>query len=235
MEIFSNKTPKCSAVIVAAGNSTRMGTDKLFLDLCGEKVIVKSIRAFQESELVNEIILVTAQDKIQTLAELVKECGFCKVRKVIRGGSTRMESSLAGISECSSNAKLIAIHDAARPLVTGKMIKELVYAAAESGAAIPAIPETDTVKVRNGNLTDGTLNREELVRVQTPQVFKAVLIKAALSDALKKKRVVSDESSAVDYTGVKSTIVLGDEDNIKLTTPKDVLIAEALIRARGEN
>ena len=129
--IFSKpeRTPVCSAVIVAAGSSQRMGSDKIMADLGGIPVLVRTLRAFQRSDVVKEIIVVTRAEKIEEIADLCKNHGIDKVSKVICGGATRTESCLAGVSEVDSKAKLIAIHDGARPLVSQDLILRTVYAA----------------------------------------------------------------------------------------------------------
>ena len=173
-----DETPKCSAVIVAAGSSQRMGTDKVFMKLGPMPVLVRTVLAFQDNPLIEEIIIVTRKDKLEEVADLCHNCGLSKVSKVVIGGSTRMESALAGVSEVKKGAKLIAIHDGARPLVTQDVINRVVYDASVHMSSIPVIPSTDTLKAvdDDGNVT-GTVDRSRTVRVQTPQVFDADLIK----------------------------------------------------------
>ena len=232
---FRTSVPKCSAVIVAAGSSVRMGEDKLSAPLCGVPVLVRTLRVFEQSENVAEIVIVTRQDKLEQISDLVEQNGFRKVTRVVAGGKTRMESSLIGVSSVKASAKLIAIHDGARPLLTAALIKRTVAAAAEYTAAVPALPSTDTLKaVGADKRVLGTVDRETTFRVQTPQVFDAVLIKGALTKAAEKGLSLSDDSAAMDMTGFKSVVVAGEEDNIKLTTPRDFMIAEAILKSRGE-
>lgn len=236
-DLFSkkNKTPKCSAVIVAAGSSVRMGSDKLTALLGSMPVLVRTLLAFENSEFVSEIVIVTRRDRVSEIADLCAEKKISKVSKVVAGGKTRMESSLIGVSSVRSDAKLIAIHDAARPLVSEALISRCVRAAAEYMAAVPVIPSTDTLKaVGDDNRVIGTVDRETTCRVQTPQVFDAILIKGALSKAAEKGLALSDDSAAMDMTGFKSFAVAGEEDNIKITTPRDLMIAEAILKDRGE-
>ena len=231
----SSATPKCSAVIVAAGSSTRMGSDKLLAELGGIPVLARTLQAFEKSEYVNEIVVVTRMDKVTEIADLCAQYGCSKASKVVAGGKTRMESSLIGVSAVKSSAKLIAIHDAARPLVSDAVIKRTVCAAAEYMAAVPVIPSTDTLKVVNdADRIVGTIDRSTAFRVQTPQVFEAVLIKGALSNAAKKGLALTDDSAAMDMTGFKTYTVAGEEDNIKITTPRDLVIAEAILKSREE-
>ena len=207
--------PSCAAVIVAAGSSVRMGSDKLLAELGGVPVLARTLQAFERSEYVSEIVVVTRMDKVPTIADLCAEYKISKVSKVVAGGKTRMESSLIGVSAVKGSAKLIAIHDAARPLVSEAVIKRTVCAAAEYMAAVPVIASTDTLKV-------------------VPQVFDAVLIKGALTKASEKGLVLTDDSAAVDMTGFKTYAVAGEEDNIKITTPRDLVIAEALLKSRSD-
>ena len=230
------KTPHCSAVIVAAGNARRMGSDKLMLELGGIPVLVRTLRPFQNSPLVDEIVVVTRMDLLEPGADLCKNYGIDKVSRVVCGGATRTESVLVGVSEVQKKAKLIAIHDGARPFVTPELILRTVYAADEFMAAAPVIHSTDTLKAidEKGDVI-GTVDRELTVRVQTPQVFHAELIKGALTKAVESALALTDDCAAAEIMGVKTHTVLGDEDNIKLTTPQDMLFAEALLKAREES
>lgn len=229
------KEPHCSAVIVAAGSSQRMGSDKLMMKLGEIPVLARTLKAFQSSPLVDEIIVVTRLDKLQEIADLCKEYGIDKVSRVIAGGKTRTESALAGVSEVSSSAKLIAIHDGARPLVTADVILRTVYAAAEYMAAAPAVPSVDTLKAVDAEgCIIGTVDRETTLRIQTPQIFRAELIKGALTKAVEKGMTLTDDCAAAEMMGVRTKTVLGDEDNIKITTPRDMLFAAEILKERGE-
>ena len=224
----------CTAVIVAAGSSQRMGSDKIFAALGGWPVLVRTIRAFEEAELVDEIIVVTREEKLQMVADLVKKYELGKVRKVIIGGKTRVESCLAGVSEADHRAELIAIHDGARPLVSQPVIRSTIRAAEEYYAAVPVVRSTDTLKLLDKDgVVAGSVDRETIFRVQTPQVFRADLIKGALTEAMKRNLPITDDCSAMELMNIKTHTVEGDEDNIKLTTPRDMVIAEAILRDRG--
>ena len=236
-DLFSSKprTPKCSAVIVAAGSSTRMGKDKLLSMLGSVPVLIRTLRTFEASANVSEIVVVTRMELVPEVADLCSSYGISKVTKVVAGGKTRMESALIGVSAVRSGAKLIAVHDAARPLATTELIKRVVCAAVQHKAAVPGIPSTDTLKaVDENSRVIGTIDRSNTYRVQTPQVFDAVLLKGALTKAAEKGLALTDDSAAVDMTGFRSFIVAGEDDNIKITTPRDLVIAEAILRDRGE-
>lgn len=229
------KQTLCSVVIVAAGSAQRMGADKLLMELGCMPVLARTLLAFENCDIVDEIIVVTRMEKVEEAAALCKKYGITKAAKVIRGGKTRMESALAGVSEVKSGAKLIAIHDGARPLVTDEVIRRTVDAAEIYMAAVPAVCSTDTLKaVDENSVVIGPVDREHTVRVQTPQVFDADLIKGALSKAVSDGLTLTDDCSAVEIMGVKTHTVQGDEDNIKLTTPRDVQLAELILKSRGD-
>lgn len=227
--------PRCAAVIVAAGSSVRMGSDKLSAELGGISVLARTLRVFEASSYVSEIVVVTRRDKLEEVSDMVAAQKVTKVTKVVAGGKTRMESSLIGVSAVRSGARLIAIHDGARPLLTDALIKRTVCAAAEHHAAVPVLPSVDTLKtVDEKNHVIGTVDRETTFRVQTPQVFDALLIKGALSKAADGSQSLTDDSAAMDLMRVPTFAVAGEEDNIKITTPRDFMIAEAILRHRGE-
>ena len=229
------ETLHCSAVIVAAGSSQRMGSDKLLHNLGIMPVLARTLLAFQDCDLVDEIVVVTRMEKIMEVAGLCKKYRIEKASKVISGGATRMESALAGVSEVKSRAKLIAIHDGARPLVSVELIERTIRAAAQYKAAVPAVKSVDSLKlVEDKDTVTGSVDREQVLRVQTPQVFEADLIKGALSYAAGKKLPLTDDCSAAELMGIKAHVVPGEEDNIKLTTPRDMLFAAAILKDRGE-
>ena len=224
----SKKT--CSAVILAAGSSERMGFDKLFC-LLGEKpVLARTIYAFEKSPSVDEIVIVTKAEQIERMADLCKEYGFQKVSAVVCGGSTRMESALAGVSAVSADSDWIAVHDGARPFVTEDLIQRTLEAAIQYYAAVPVVKSTDTLKlIREDGFVSGTVDRNAVVRVQTPQIFSADLLKGALSDAVSKGLLYTDDSAAVERMGIQVHTVAGSEDNIKLTRPLDLEIAKMIV------
>ena len=225
----------CSVVVVAAGNAQRMGVDKVMMELGCMPVLARTLLAFQNCDAVDEIIVVTRMEKVEGVASLCKKYGITKAGKVIRGGKTRMESDLAGVSEVRSGAKLIAVHDGARPFVTDDVIRRTVDAAAQYMSAVPVIRSTDTLKSTDENgLITGTVDRERTVRVQTPQVFNADLIKGALTKAVSDGLTLTDDCSAIEIMGIKTHTVDGDEDNIKLTTPRDIQLGELILKTRGD-
>ena len=218
----------CGAVIVAAGNASRMGgIDKVMAPLQQEPMIRRTVRTFQECDAVSEIVIVTREDLIGPISELC--VGYDKVIAVVRGGSSRQESVELGLDALSHKIKLAAIHDGARPLATYELIDRAIRAANSYGAAAPGIPVKDTVKTVEGGLVVNTPDRSKLRAIQTPQVFDIDLLKGALKKARQDKAEVTDDCSAVERLGMKVKIVEGDERNIKVTTPMDLKIAEMLL------
>ena len=222
------KLKYCGAVIVAAGTASRMGgIDKVMTPLRGEPMIVRTVRQFQESDVIREIVVVTRQDLLIPIMDLCH--GFDKVKAVVVGGNSREESVHMGLGTLSAKCKLVAIQDGARPLVTWQLIDRVVRAANSYGAAAPAIPVKDTVKVVQGGLVDHTPDRSTLRAVQTPQVFDYHLLRGALTEAKRHHWTITDDCSAVERMGMKVRLVEGDERNIKVTTPMDLKIAELLL------
>ena len=230
----NTKTPHCAAVVLAAGASSRMGTDKATMELAGIPVVIRSLMAFEKHELVDEIILVTREEMLQQLADLCHSYEFHKLRAVIKGGSTRVESSLAGVSAVGGDVEYIAIHDAARPLVTQQVITDTLYGARDFHAAVPVIPSVDTLREVHDGFICGDVDRDSVIRIQTPQIFDADLIKGALTYCVSRQLSVTDDSSAIRHMGIKTRAINGDINNIKLTTPEDLPVAEAILRQRGE-
>ena len=218
----------CGAVIVAAGNASRMGgIDKVMAPIQDEPMIRRTVRTFQECDAVSEIVIVTREDLIGPISELCAV--YDKVTAVVQGGSSRQESVNLGLAALSKKIKLAAIHDGARPLATYELIDRTIRAANTYGAAAPAIPVKDTIKTVEGGLVVNTPDRSKLRAVQTPQVFDIDLLKGALKKAAQDKAEVTDDCSAVERLGMKVKIVEGDERNIKVTTPMDLKIAEMLL------
>ena len=221
--------PQCSAVIVAAGASTRMGFDKLLAEVRDMPVIVRTIDVFQQAPSIAEIVVVTKEDLVPEAARLCQQFQLTKVVKVIRGGENRTQSARLGTLEADRNVPLIAIHDGARPFVTVQMIEDVVAQAAKSGAAAPAIPVKDTIKLADDGVVEQTLERSRLYAVQTPQVFDASLIRAALQKALDDGAELTDDCAAVERLGMKVVLTAGDDRNIKITTPVDLLLGEGIV------
>ena len=218
----------CGAVIVAAGNASRMGgIDKVMAEIGGEPMILRTTRAYQNSDVIKEIVIVTRPDLMERIKELCAD--FDKVTAVVAGGADRPESVSNGLKALSEKVQLAAVHDGARPLITAEVIDRTVRAAHVYGAAAPGIPVKDTIKIVQGGVATKTPDRDSLRAIQTPQVIDCDLLKAALEKAKKDKAVITDDCSAVERMGMSVRIVEGDERNIKVTTPMDLKIAELLL------
>ena len=218
----------CGAVIVAAGSASRMGgIDKVMAQLDGEPMIVRAVRTFQNCDAIKEIVIVTRSDLLIPIADLCHS--FDKVRGVIVGGDSRQASVKRGLHALSDKVRLAAIHDGARPLASWQLIDRTVRAANTYGAAAPAIPVKDTVKVVKGGIVESTPDRSTLRAVQTPQVFDRDLLICALGEAEKNGWTVTDDCSAVERLGMSVRMVEGEECNMKITTPLDLKIAQMLL------
>lgn len=219
---------KCGAVIVAAGSASRMGgIDKVMAALGGEPMIARTVRTFQNCDAIASIVIVTRPDLIQPISSLCRSMN--KVIAVVAGGASRQESVHLGLNALPKDTELAAIHDGARPLISNAVIDRTVRAAHSYGAAAPAIPVKDTIKVVNGGLVQATPDRSRLFAVQTPQVFDFDILRGALDQAEKNGSAVTDDCSAVELMGMSVKIVEGDEKNLKVTTPMDLKIAEMLL------
>lgn len=238
MSLFKRKKdeePKCSAVIVSAGLARRMGgVDKVLAPLGELPVLVHTLYAFQDCAAVDEVILVAREDLVVEISRLCKDFNLNKVKKVIVGGKERIHSVQAGLREVDPEAELIAIHDGARPLVTQEIIRDAVTRAALTGAAAPAVQLTDTIKRTEDGLAVETVDRSQLWAVQTPQVFEAGLIKGAIQKAIDDGELLTDDCGAVERMGMKVTLTSGSPENIKITTPLDLILGEAILQARAD-
>lgn len=223
-----------SAVIVAAGSSTRMGTagSKQFLPLLGKPAIAYTLTAFERCALISEIVVVCRAQDAERIRAVAQACGIGKLAAVTEGGACRAESVKNGILAADTSAQYYAIHDGARPLVTPGDISAVVEAALDTGAATLGTLVTDTIKIADGNnVILQTPDRAALRAVQTPQVFERELYTFALTDA-EDLAAVTDDCSLIEKMGGEVQIVLGSAENIKLTTPLDLVIAESILAKR---
>lgn len=224
-----------TAVVVAAGTATRMnGVDKVLVELQGRPLLAYTLEALERCELIHEIIVVTREDLMVDVGKLCKAFSIEKATKVMVGGAERSHSVLAGIREAREDATLIAIHDGARPFVTQEILYQVLATATRTNAAAPGIPVTDTIKKAHDGLVSETLERDTLWAVQTPQVFEASLIKNALSKAVDENAALTDDCSAVERLGMKVTLTTGSTENIKITTPLDLILAQGILEHRQE-
>lgn len=235
-KIRAAQRPRCAALVAAAGSSSRMGgINKLLEPLDGIPVLVRTLTALERAQRVDSIVIATREEDLITVSQLCKTYGITKCTKVIRGGEDREHSVLLAALEAEPDTELLAVQDGARPLVSPVLIDRVIEAAQRCGAAAPAIPVKDTIKtVREDGAVEETLERSRLRAVQTPQVFEASLLKAALQAALEEGAVLTDDCSAVERLGKVVYLIEGEETNLKITTPTDLILAEALLVAEED-
>jgi 2-C-methyl-D-erythritol 4-phosphate cytidylyltransferase len=220
---------RVAAIVVGAGSGQRMGTDKIFTRLAGKPVIAWSLDVLQGCQAISEIILVLHKDKIEIGKKMVAERGLTRVSAICAGGRLRQDSVKNGLQEVKG-CRWVLVHDGARPFLTNKLIADGIEAVKQTGAAVAAVPVQDTVKeVDEEGLVTRTLERGLLRLVQTPQVFRADILKEAYM-ALDGE--FTDDAAVVHRAGYKVKLYPGDYRNIKITTPEDLLLAEMTARSR---
>lgn len=230
--INPTKAVSASAIILGGGSSTRMkGIDKLTADLCGKPVLARTLEAFQKCGAVKSIVLVANKKHMDQYKEIVRRGDFSKVGAICVGGRRRQDSVASGL-ENIQESDYVVVHDADRPFVTPEMIEGCIASASETGAAIAAVPATDTIKIIDrSNTVKATLARKSLWSVQTPQVFLLKMLKEAHA---RIKEDVTDDSSMVERLGNKVKLFTGAYNNIKITNPIDLPIAAILWRSRNK-
>lgn len=237
-KLFLKKRVKkqyCTALIAAAGNSSRMGGEnKLLLPLSGKPVIVHTLLAVERAAQVDEIVIAAREEDLLTYADLCKTYGITKPVKIVIGGASREESVLRAAMEANEKATLLAVQDGARALVTGELIDAVIEKARVCGAAAPAVPVHDTIKTAVNGVVTATPDRSTLYAVQTPQVFDAQLLRAALQSAVENHAQITDDCSAVERIGKQVYLTEGSLENIKITTPLDLVLAQAILDKRGK-
>lgn len=223
--------PYCTAVVAAAGAAQRMeGVDKVLAELGGIPLLARTLLALEECDKVDEIVIVTRSDLCVPVGKLCRTFSINKAKAVVQGGATRAESVRLGLCAMSEQTELAAIHDGARPFVSMELLERVLTAAAETGAAAPAVPIKDTVKRAERGIVQETIDRSTLYAVQTPQVFQASFISAALYDCIQEGVEITDDCSAAERMGKQVTLVEGSYENIKITTPVDLAIGEAILQ-----
>lgn len=232
------KRGKASAIILCAGSSTRFSSNnenKQLAEINGIPVIIRTIRAFEKTDSVGEIVLVTRKEDVNNYKSLVCENGFKKVKCIVVGGDTRQSSALRGFKHISEKAKLVAIHDGARCLVTPEMITNVIKSADEYKAATAASKVVDTIKYadKNGFILK-TIDRDFVWNVQTPQVFETKLYRSCAYNAKENGIEATDDCMLVEAAGFKVKLVNTGKDNIKITVKDDINLAEHILKTRGE-
>lgn len=224
-----------SVIIAAAGNSTRYGTgkSKQFLILDNTPVLIKSIQAFEEIDDVKEIIVTARKQDFEVIEDFIAQYGVRKVKHIVEGGDTRQDSIYAAVKKVDEKANLVSVHDGARPLIKRKVIESVIQKADEVDAAACAVPVKDTIKIidSSGKIVT-TPERDALRAVQTPQVFRLSLYKEAIEKAVSDGKQYTDDCQLVESMGYPVYLVDGDYENIKITTPDDLLVAEKFLSER---
>ena len=224
-----------SAIIVAGGSSQRMGSDKLFANVAGDLVIAHAIRAFDRAPSVSEIIVAARKDRSVEIQKISRGAGFKKLHSIVPGGERRQDSVQAGLDAVDTRARYIAVHDAARPLITPEEIERVFEQCRAHGAAALAHPVNDTLKRAGADLlVVGSVDRNQLYAMETPQIFERKLIEDAYRAVYAQNISVTDEVSAVERLGHKVFLVLNDDFNFKITYPRDLSLAELVLRQRQE-
>ena len=226
-----------SAIIAAAGLSERFGgsVTKQMTELCGLPVLVHTLKAYQNSEYIHEIIIVARNDEIPFWQLTAQKYGIDKVTNIVPGGHTRQESVMKGLEAVNDKAKFVAIADGARCLTTPEQIRDVCNAAYKYKAATAAHRSTDTVKLSDSKgFIDKTTDRDSVWLAQTPQVFRTKLYRAAAYTALKEGYAATDDSSLVEFVGAPVRLVECGAQNIKITTHDDMAIAEGVLSKRAE-
>lgn len=226
-----------AAVFPAAGQGKRMhaGMNKVFLELAGLPILVHTLRRFSQSTQIDYLVVVVAAEEVEAIRTLLRSVPNLKPFQVVAGGTERQYSIANGLAILPEDTDVVLVHDAARPLVTVQTIDDVVKAAQKVGGAVAAVPEKNTVKIVS---SDGTViktpPRETLWEVQTPQGFRKELLLAAYQKAKEENFLGTDDSSLVERLHVPVKVVESNYQNIKVTTPEDLVIAEALLRSQGE-
>ncbi|NLO92132.1 MAG: 2-C-methyl-D-erythritol 4-phosphate cytidylyltransferase [Elusimicrobia bacterium] len=221
----------CAAVIAAAGCGVRMGGPKQRLELCGKPLLLRAAEAFRKVPRIGHIIAVSDAETFRLLGRELDALGVLRAK----AGSTRLESVRNGIKALPDGVELVAVHDGARPLVSPELIENCLAAAQKHGAAVPAVPVKDTLKESSGAFVENTPDRARYWAAQTPQCYRREVLEKALKNA-PRGCAATDESTLVEKTGRKVALVRGSYDNFKITTPEDLLLAEAIMAKKtGKN
>ena len=213
-----------------------MGFDKLFAVIAGEPVIAHPIRAFERATSVGEIVVVAREDRHDEIRKISRDRGFKKVLSIVPGGERRQDSVRAGLDRINHDAKYVAVHDAARPLITPEQIERAFAECRVHGAAALAQPVNDTLKRADADLlVVGSVDRHQIYAMQTPQIFERKLLEDAYRAVYAENILVTDEVSAVERLGRKIALVFNDDFNLKITYPRDLPVADFIVRDRAKD
>jgi 2-C-methyl-D-erythritol 4-phosphate cytidylyltransferase len=223
------------AIIAAAGSGQRLGDrrPKFEIPILGKPMVEYSLAAFQQADVIEAIALVIPAERVgDWTASALREAGFDKVRHVVAGGATRQQSVMLGLDALGVTSGVVAVHDAARPMVRPGDVSEACAIPDGLAGLIPAVPITDTIKETDGKLITGTLDRTRLVAVQTPQCFDVAVLRTAHEKAARDRFASTDDAALVERIGGRLGLVEGSNENIKVTYAPDLLLAEAILRGR---
>lgn len=221
-----------TAIIVAGGSSRRMGVDKLLAPIAGRTVIGHTLAAFQNCGSVGEMLVVVRADRLREF-EVLLDGRFPKLGRIVPGGAHRQDSVRAGLEQLSDNVDFVAVHDAARPLVTPELIDEVYSAARVHRAAAAADPVSDTLKrATPDRIVCGGVDRDGLFAMQTPQIFARDLLLEAYRKVAADRLRITDEVSAIEQIGARVVVVPSTAPNFKITYPDDLSLAEFVLRRR---
>ncbi|HJX26093.1 MAG TPA: 2-C-methyl-D-erythritol 4-phosphate cytidylyltransferase [Chthoniobacterales bacterium] len=224
-----------TAIIVAAGSSRRMGFDKLFAEIAGKPVIAHTVAAFDSANVVTAIVIVAREDRHREIESIVRDQNFKKIHAIVSGGEHRQDSVRAGLDHLPENARHVAVHDAARPLVTPEQIERVYQVAREHGAAALAATVSDTLKRADVDLVvNSSVDRHQLFAMQTPQIFERKMVEEAYRVILADKVAVTDEVSAIERIRGKVVLVPNEQPNFKITYPGDLAMAEFVLNQRAK-
>ncbi|MEW6243186.1 MAG: 2-C-methyl-D-erythritol 4-phosphate cytidylyltransferase [Bacillota bacterium] len=219
---------RVAAVVPAAGKSSRMrGADKIFSLVLGKPLFVWSLEAMHRCPCIDDVILVVSADLVETAIYLCSEYGLSKVNRVVAGGDTRHDSVVAGLKCVSPDTHVVVVHDAARPLASPGLFSSVVRTAFHDGAVVAAIPCKDTVKHVEGDTVVRTISRSDLRLAQTPQAFRREFF-----NILTQPGDVTDEAALVEAAGGRVKIIQGEDENIKVTVPVDLVIVQTILLKR---
>ncbi len=222
-----------TAIILAAGKGSRMkaGINKQFITLKGKPLLAHTMEAFQNCKAIDSIILVAGRDELQLCREtIINHYGFDKVDRLVEGGSERQQSVYNGLAQLKADCNVVVIHDGARPIITGDIIGRCIDAAKIYGAVSAGMPAKETVKILDADgFVEYTPSRDKVWVTKTPQAFQADIIRKAHDNAIEKGILGTDDAFLVESIGIKVRMIESDYENIKVTTPEDIKLAEIIM------
>lgn len=223
----------CLAIVPAAGKGRRFGGNKVLASLKGRPVVAWTLQALQQIPEISEIIPVVSEEIMEEVIKIVESTGISKVKKVVPGGEERTDSVKNALCSIDDAPERVLIHDGVRPLVTGELIKRVIKSLGDYDGVIPGIPPHDTVKEKEGEVVRKTLNRNHLILVQTPQMFRYEVLLSGYELERNLLKKCTDDSQVVELAGGRIRVVDGEDTNIKITRPVDLTFAELILEMKG--